>query len=192
MKKIIINTGKGNWLNEKKLSEALRQVFDRSWLGEQFEIVTPTLNRPKKKIKVDCAYMDGKDKIAVEYEGNMHYVNTLTSIQDEERLMALKDFGYRVIRFPYYLELDDDTFYYFFGESVKIVNENPRPLTHGFNETKWLPVDFCPRGIKRFENEFNGYPDVIKKQITESIHILLKSRCMNDVLSKELVKLLGF
>ncbi len=94
------------------------------------------------------------------------------------------------------MELDSLSFRHFFGkgcngEDVVIVNKDPKPLIHGFNETEWLPIDFCPLGLKRFEEEYLFLPESIQKQIAESLCKIAEVRGMENVVPKETLKTLG-
>jgi hypothetical protein len=129
----------------------------------------------------------------VEYDGPMHYINTRRCHRDIKRIEWLKLNKYTVIRFPYYLELDNDSFLYLFKEKVNIINEHPKPLDHGFNETEWLPMDFCPLGIERFIVDFRDYPSLIKKKIVDSLEneAEMLNLSLKAIVPEEILKVMG-
>jgi len=191
-----INAGHNNWLNQKKLHDALYKIYKSSWLGGEYSVKVPTEKRPNTKVKIDIAFILGDQKIAVEYDGNMHYINTQKCLRDIKKKHALKAAGFKVICFPFYMELDSESFSHFFGkdingEDVVIINKDPKHLLHGFNETEWMPIDFCPLGLKRFEEEYHCLPESIQTQIAESLCKKAEVLGMENVVPKETLKALG-
>lgn len=169
MKEIKIKTGKGEWLNQKKLQDAITEIYRESIVIRELKVPDPTPKRPGNAKRIDISYEHKGKKYAVEYDGPMHYVNTRRCLRDIKRLEWLCLQKYNVIRFPYYLELDNGSFSYLFNEKINIINEHSKPLVHGFNDTEWLPMDFCPLGIRRFISEFELYPSDIRKSIVDSL-----------------------
>jgi very-short-patch-repair endonuclease len=186
MKTVKIRTGKNELLNQKKLRDTLFEIFSTSWLGDNFKVNVPTPKRSKTMVSIDIAFMRGDQKIAVEYDGHMHYVNTRKCLGDKRKKTALEALGFKVICFPFYMELDNESFFYYFGEKVNIINEHPKPLDHGFVGTEWLPIDFCPLGIERFKNEYVSFPESIKVPIRISLHKEADEWGMGNVIPEDL------
>ncbi len=183
---VTIKAGKNGWLNQKKLRNALFDVFSSSWIGEEVHVVVPTEERPNSKQKIDIAFELRGRKIAVEYDGNIHYINTKKCLRDIVKDQELRRLGFDVVRFPYYLELDDLTFFHFFKVDVHVENVHPQPISHGFNETEWLPIDFCPLGIRRFKDEFLTFPLSIQSDIIRTLAIQSERYGLDNVVPFEL------
>jgi len=189
MIEVTINAGHNNWLNQEKLRDALRRVYHDSFSSE-YKVIVPTLLRPKNTVRIDITFKRDNQKIAVEYDGYWHYINTRKCIRDEKKKKALEEEDYKVICFPFYMELTTESFSHFFGKEVKgevvtIRNIDPKPLPHGFNETEWMPIDFCPKGLARFLAEYESLPSKIQDDITVSLKEQAKLVGMENVVQKE-------
>ncbi len=179
--KAIIPKEKSEWMNQKKLYNAFSQLFKGTLVESEKKIPYPTKERPKNNLRIDIAVEYKGVKFAVEYDGPMHYVKTKKAKKDLERIGSLKEKGYEVIHFPYYLELDEDSFRSLFKnfsdlfkEEIIIEYEDKHVIHHGFEETEWLPVDFCPLGIERFCEESKLFSKKIKDDIFESLEKVSK------------------
>ena len=179
-KKIISYEG---WLNEEKLVNTLTEVvkeinakllpcgFNKTASkykeGTQIKLLD-------SKSKYDFGFSYNKKKNLVEFDGNYqgvgHYNNSEICYKDDLKNDLAKKQGYEIVRFPFWLQLDNETFEHLFGfnPSCEIKNKFP----HGFITNSSLnPASFCPLGLKRFEDELNKLLEKIKFEILVSLKV---------------------
>ena len=58
----------------------------------------------------------------------------------------------RVVRVPYWVQLDRTTLGHYFGLSAEIEQRFP----HGFITTKLFPASYCELGVERFRRELEA------------------------------------
>lgn len=85
----------------------------------------------------------------VEYDGDEHYRHSLKIKIDRAKDEIARKQGYRVVRFPYWIQLDAVTMKHYFGLEAQIAQSFP----HGFIITKLFPASFCEVGIELFRAE---------------------------------------
>ncbi|MFN0131939.1 MAG: hypothetical protein ACKVW3_05340 [Phycisphaerales bacterium] len=108
---------------------------------------------------------DDGSLVVVEYDGDEHYTNTLKIKVDHEKDFAAAGLGYRVVRFPFWVQLDTRTTRHFFGINADI----PLRFPHGFITTRWFPASFCHLGMRRFEQELARLEESVRAEVLESI-----------------------
>lgn len=108
-------------------------------------------NRPIKELgKFRPDYVNLTKKIVVEYDGHRHYTQSKTVEDDKRKTKILQDAGYKVIRWPYFVQLESRTIYEYFGIDMEYEQTYP----HGFiSKSCVLPSDFCIGGLLRFEED---------------------------------------
>jgi len=146
-----------NYLTEDNLIEFVQEFISRDLiLDKQFK---------PHKFRPDILIEDLK--IAIEFDGFLHYTQPTSVIKDKEKTAILKSAGYKVIRIPYYIQLDSNIINYLFP-SLKTFR--PSKYKHGFIDKKViLPAAFCELGVERFEQEINTTFSIIKSDIIFSI-----------------------
>ena len=92
--------------------------------------------------------MDGRITV-VEYDGDEHYRHSIKIKGDRVKDETARSLGLRVVRFPYWIQLDSNTLKHFFGLDANVEQSFP----HGFITTKLFPASFCELGIERFRAE---------------------------------------
>jgi len=108
-----------------------------------------------KKYRPD--YVVEKHKLIFEFDGPRHYTQAKSVINDAMKDIFYEEYGYKVIRFPFFIQ-----------PTVKIINdlanlsfpENEFNFTypHGFiDKNVVLPSDFCEFGVLRFVSDMNKY-----------------------------------
>jgi len=127
-----------------------------------------------------------KEKLIIEFDGYGHYTNPTTIINDLKKDEIYSNLGFKVIRFPYFIQLNEKTIFDLLSLKIKIKQIYP----HGFIDKKApLPACFCELGIEKFLKDLEKF-HYLKKDIIKS----LKEKC--DSLGNELLvlpkSLLGF
>ena len=113
-------------------------------------------------------------KIIVEFDGESwqgggHFTDPNVCLKDEYNTRVLTDMGYKVIRIPYYVQLDQYTIKYYFG-----INYNEELYRtcgdHGFlyPDCK-TPAYFCEHGLNRFYKDLLTLPHEISLNIIMSL-----------------------
>jgi len=146
------------YLTEKKLAQALREIVGASWGGSQLTV-------PGSKRRWDMWFRDGDRTVVVEYDGDEHYRNTLKIKADNEKDAVARDRGFKVVRVPYWVQLDTVMLKHWFGIDAVIQQD----FAHGFISTKIFPASFCAMGIARFERELASLPEPVKAAVIKSL-----------------------
>ena len=149
------------YLTEENLVEFTKEFVSQDLiLDKQFK---PYKFRPDVLIQ--------KQKIILEFDGYLHYTQPNIILKDYEKNNILKNLGYKIIRIPYFVQLDEKTIKYIFPDLlVYRISEYP----HGFIDKKAiLPAAFCELGIKRFIDDLEKF-NFIKNDIIESLENKIK------------------
>jgi hypothetical protein len=146
------------YVTQRKLSAALQQIVGDAWAGDEITI-------PGSKRRWDMAYRAGNATVVVEYDGDEHYRNSMRIKVDGEKDEAAAAAGYRIVRFPYWVQLDETTLRHYFGLSAAIEQDFP----HGFITTKLFPASFCELGIERFRGELDQLPAKVRDDVIHSL-----------------------
>ena len=101
---------------------------------------------------------------------------------DNEEEEIAKELGYKVIRIPYWIQLDSITVKHYFGVESDIKTE----CRHGFENTNVFPASFCEKGIERFSQELKLLPGEIKYEIIMSLREKIKEHGTEYVIPKSL------
>jgi hypothetical protein len=166
------------------IKEVMKKNKDKKYLTELslFKIIFDIDNNSIRNFKVDGYSYDimftfKGIKFLVEYDGPTHYSDNDTILRDEKKNKIANDNDFVIIRIPYFIQLDNITFKYYFGFDYNIETSFP----HGFITTKYFPSHFVSRGIRRFEKELLSSP--VKKQIL----ISLKNQVKNGKEKKQIL-----
>jgi hypothetical protein len=109
------------YLTESKLSKALQQLLPDRWLGDQVAV-------PNRRLRWDMSYQSEGPITVVEYDGDEHYRHSIKIKADRAKDEVARAQGYRVVRFPYWIQLDNLTLQHYFGLEADIKQSFP----HGF------------------------------------------------------------
>lgn len=113
------------YLTESKLSKALQQLLPDYWLGDQVRVAT-------SRQRWDMSYqLDGIITV-VEYDGDEHYRHSIKIKGDWTKDEIARAQGCRVVRFPYWIQLDNLTLKHYFGLQAQVDQSFP----HGFITSK--------------------------------------------------------
>ena len=95
--------------------------------------------------------------------------------------------GCRVVRFPYWIQLDNITLHHYFGLEVEIQHSFP----HGFTiTTKLFPASFCELGIERFRVELLTLPGSVREAVLASRRQRVAVHGLQYVLPKSLAAII--
>jgi len=149
------------YLIHSKLEAVLKRILKTSqWLGSELKV-------PNSRTRWDMAFKDDSGSVVIcEFDGYHHYQDAFTIKRDMEKDIIAKNLGYKVVRFPYWIQLTSETLKIFFGLDVEITQDFP----HGFISKKaLLPASFCELGVDRFLKELIALPENIKNDVLKSL-----------------------
>ena len=154
-KEIVID----GYLIQQKLETALKEIVgSQNWRGR--EVRLPTGRR-----RWDMSYQIDERVTIVEFDGDEHYRNTLKIKADEEKDAVARQYGFHVVRIPYWVQLTNETLWHYFSLRRVIKQEFP----HGFITTKVFPASFCELGVARFEQELASLPENVRTAVWKSL-----------------------
>ena len=133
------------------------------------------------------AFLQDGTTVLVEYDGDDHYRDSLKIKADRAKDRWAQDSGMRVLRVPYWVQLDRTTLEHYFGLSAEIEQSFP----HGFITTKLFTATFCELGVERFRCELEGLPPAVKVAIIQSLRDRIRTFGLECVLPTALRDLTG-
>lgn len=147
------------YLVQAKLERALQEIVGAAnWQGREVRL-------PVGRRRWDMSYCIQDQVTVVEFDGDEHYRNTLKIKADEEKDRIAADYGFRVVRFPYWVQLTTETLAHYFGLAAQVQQDFP----HGFITTKIFPASFCELGLVRFERELASLLPVTRDAVLLSL-----------------------
>ena len=163
------NELRGKYLTEENLGKILKVIYPNfEWLRDKKFEATEGI---KYNFRPD--YCCHALKMCVEFDGPDHFTKANIIQADFNKDEVLKELGYKVIRIPYFIQLDTEGIRYFFNLSVEFNYD----FKHGFiSRGVTLPANFCEQGIWKFKSimyeleiaEENGVVNIFS-QIKESL-----------------------
>lgn len=168
------------YLTESKLSEALQQLLPNCWLGTQVRM-------SDRRHRWDMSYETDGQITVVEYDGDEHYRNSMKIKADRAKDEIARNRGYRVVRFPYWVQLDGSTLEHYFGLRAQVIQTFP----HGFITTRLFPASFCELGIERFRAELLATPISIREAVLLSLRDRAAEHGLQYVLSASLADIIA-
>ena len=147
------------YLNEERLGETLRLIFNKEFI---YDKAVP--NSKNKRKRPD--YRNDELMLIVEFDGFQHYNCTKNILSDIEKDKDYSELGYKVIRIPYFIQLNTDTINRLFNIKLeKDIYKYPQ----GFIDNKaLLPSDFCELGIEKFVADLEIFSH-LKEDILDSL-----------------------
>jgi hypothetical protein len=163
------------YLTERKLAAALQQLVGERWAGGQVLL-------PGSRRRFDMAFHTYDSIALVEYDGDDHYRDSMKIKADRQKdAIALKN-GMRLIRVPYWVQLDSLMAKFRFGLETSIDQTFP----HGFITTKLFPGSFCELGVIRFRRELDTLPSSVREAVISSLRDRVAEHGLEYVLPSEL------
>ncbi len=147
-----------SYLTEGKLAAALQQLVGTAWAGGQVSL------RGSRR-RFDMAFRSGGAVVLVEYDGDDHYRDSLKIRADRQKDGLASAHGMRLVRVPYWVQLDREMARHWFGLEADIEQSFP----HGFITTKLFPASFCELGVARFRRELEALPAAVRRAVVASL-----------------------
>jgi hypothetical protein len=148
------------YLTEKSLIQFLLEKVDSSGI----------CNKALKPYKFRPDYVSTQHMIIVEFDGYLHYTKSKTILDDSNKDKIFSHLGYKIIRIPYFVQLDKRVMHKLFGDFV-LDSFDYVDYPHGFIDSKAvLPADFCSLGVQRFKSDLERF-DFIRDEILKSLYI---------------------
>jgi hypothetical protein len=170
----------GGYLTELKLSTVLQLLLADRWLGDQIRV-------GDTRQRWDMAYqIDGKITV-VEYDGDEHYRHSMKIKGDRAKDELARTHGWQIVRFPYWIQLDNLTLEHFFGLKANVEQSFP----HGFITTKLFPASFCELGIERFRAELLTIPATVRQAVISSLRDRVAEHGLQYVLPTSLLDIIA-
>jgi len=106
-------------------------------------------------------------KLIIEFDGVGHYQNEQTIKDDEEKDKMYREYGYKVVRIPYFIQLTNDVIEKMFGVKMSQLMFDPQIPSFIIKDktSKNTPKHMCTLGIRRMAKEFMKYPEQYKVNI---------------------------
>ncbi len=123
--------------------------------------------------------------VLVEYDGDEHYRDSLKIKADREKDQLAQENRMRVVRIPYWVQLDNVTVRHYFGLSAEI----RQTFRHGFITTKLFPASFSELRIERFKRDLDALPSQVRAAVIESLQERIKKYGLEYVLPSSLTDL---
>ena len=142
------------YLTQQKLSVLLREALKDKYTAFMEEQKVD--GKPRCRWDMYMTFPDGRE-IAVEFDGDQHYRDTLVMKLDLEKEDLADESGIEVVRIPYWVQLTDETAKHYFGDlfdDIHIEQDYP----HGFIKSKIFPASYCALGVERFMAELHDLP----------------------------------
>ena len=123
---------------------------------------------PNTRYRWDFLCKTKNDTIVVEFDGFQHFTKASVISNDKHKDCIAEELGYKVVRIPYWVQLNNNTFEYYFGFKNKVPIE--QNYEHGFIDKKAiLPADYCERGTVEFYERLDGLPEQIAEDVVSSL-----------------------
>lgn len=110
-------------------------------------------------------------KLIVEFDGDSHYCQAKRIITDKEKDHDYSSIGYKVVRIPYFVQMNNHLLEHIFGSGHGL--EFNQIYEHGFIDKKAiLPADYCELGVRQFEQDlatFSAFKSDIVKSLESKI-----------------------
>jgi len=172
--KVVIDS----YLTEAKLADSLQQIVGPAWAGGQVSL-------PGSRRRFDMAFRSGGATVLVEYDGDEHYRDSLKIRTDRQKDDLAAASGMRVVRVPYWVQLDNTMARHWFGLETDIVQS----FRHGFITTKLFPASFCEMGVARFQRDFGALPVTVREAVVSSLRDRVSKYGIEYVLPNELYEM---
>jgi hypothetical protein len=144
------------FLSEKNLYDALAFVFGEANVQSQvtFKKDSGCLDvSPNKSFRVDYVV---DNHFVIEFNGPRHYTIARQIYRDLELADYCSRNGFKLVEIPYFIQLNPDTFKFYFGEDFPRSNQLSCDWSNGFvSKNIIMPYDFCALGLKRFLSELD-------------------------------------
>lgn len=155
------------YINEQKLVIYIQEIINNINFLEKSEskfLGTQIRFDDNKRLAFDCGFILNNKKYLVEFDGYRHYTDAIAMYRDNKKDIIAKNNGFILVRFPYWIQLTNQTFELLFNQQIKFKISTAYP--HGFISNKAvLPCNYCFYGYKRFLEELRMLPRKLQDDI---------------------------
>lgn len=147
------------YLTQQKLEIVLSESHGIDLIGTEVKV-------PRTRCRWDFVCTINGPRAVVEFDGYQHYNTPSVIYSDRRKDRMAVELGCKVIRIPYWIQLDRITTIHFFGYPIDI----KRNYNHGFVDKKaLLPAAFCEEGLDRFVAELSTLPSDVVDDVIASL-----------------------
>jgi len=164
-----------SYLTERKLTAALKELVGDCWAGGQVAM-------PGSRRRFDMAFRMNSATVLVEYDGDDHYRDSMKIKADRQKDILALENKMRLVRIPYWVQLDSMMARHWFGLKANIEQSFP----HGFITTKLFPASFCELGVARFRRDLDALPATVRLAVIASLRERVAEHGIEYVLPTEL------
>lgn len=151
------------YLTEGKLRKALQEIIGiENWIGNEVKVADT-------RKRWDMLFKFNNKTYVVEFDGDQHFRDSLVIKSDDIKNSIAENLGYKVIHIPYFIQLTNETFKYFFKDICIPINiiQNYK---HGFIDKKAkFPASFCELGKEKYNQIYESIPRNVSKEISFSL-----------------------
>ena len=152
---------KDTGLHRTGLEDYLQVIFPHidDWIHDK---VLGKVNDVRYRSRPD--YRSENLKLIVEFDGLQHYTKPDIIEKDLKTTELYQNFGYKVVRIPYFIQLSNKAVKTLFDVNVseELFDETISSLGIKSQNT---PAYLCPAGLKRMAEEFMKFPEQYKTNI---------------------------
>ena len=130
-------------------------------LSKQDIVVNKTFFNTKRRPD----YRIDRYKLIFEYDGPDHYRNPFKIYSDKRKFKEYSDKGYRVVRWPYYMQLSKDAAKYIFRDVIKHFSYELDELKNLRDEGFYSDEKFLKAIGRVYKNVFTGMPAATDNEI---------------------------
>jgi len=165
------------YLNEEFLGEVLKHVFpDNTFIRDKTVPNSNSRRRPD--------YRCDELNLIVEFDGDRHYKEASKIKSEREKVLLYESMGYKVVRIPYFIQLDKRVIELLFGKKINNFYEYPQ----GFiSKLAANPCDYCEMGVKKFLCDLDRF-SVVKDEVIKSLISKIKETGDIDLVLPESIK----
>lgn len=154
------------YLTEHRLGEILSS-------GKYTFIHNKTVPGAGRRFRPD--FRNDELKLIVEYDGFMHFTEQKNVLSDLEKNSLYRSLGYTVIRIPYFVQLTDQMYDYYFTNNEFHLEVDKRLLEtdypHGFiDDNVHFPAEYCLAGLRAYGDILSSLPRNVVRDINHSLH----------------------
>jgi hypothetical protein len=176
------------FLTQHNLGKALSNILNQELvIGKTQQVPLPVAGS-KRARTWDYRFQVENQPTVVEFDGNDHYMNALKIKRDREKDALAKKNGLKVVRWPFWVQMDSQTLKHYMGLDYPVATDFP----HGFKGgTKYFPSCFCEKGSLRFLDELYSLPRGVFDAVIESLQVMCSKYGHEWVLSTMVRERLG-
>ena len=173
---------KSKYLTEESLGEFLRVIYPNyDWVHDQK--FRAEIESEEKTYNFRPDYCCHELRLCVEFDGPDHFTKASVIQADRNKDYTLiEKIGYKVIRVPYFIQLNTEGIKILFNKDVKI----DYGFNHGFiSKGVTLPADFCEQGAWKLQ----VFLSVIKSaevEASEKVFYQIRESLLNKINSSKL------